>query len=206
MKYEEFRTSLDVYERNALDLVFTFSTEFYEDRFVMSYALAEEIIKLKEEDVDKFIEFLSKIPASYLSASLVIVMKLNNLKKDVVLKIRNKIKQIYLDDFNKEIRKKKCKFAMYDKTSISNYINLKTRLVDSNEIIQLTRSLNIDIGNIIGEYKGEDATTEILNKAMKRTRYNSVQPEYKSIIENVIIYSLDDAIKNIKNLYRIGQI
>jgi len=206
INYKDFRATIDDFEKHALDIVFTFSGSILDDRFENCYFLAEELIKLEENDVDDAVKILSVVPSSYVSASLVISKKLDKIKNCIFTKIKQELLMVYLKDFNLEISGKKCKFALFNKSSIDCYLSSKTRMVDENEIIKLAKSLNIKFSDIIGEYKGEDNKTLVLNKAMHRIRLNSVQNEYKDVIDKVIISSLEEATKNFKKLNKIKEV
>ena len=195
MKYEEYRKTLKDFELQAVDTIFSYKGKTYDEIFSLCCELAEILENIKEEDIEFTANALSKVPYSYASFSLILAKKNNQKHVEILNKVLRSLNDIYLNEYNSSISKKALKFALFKQKDVEKYECGKIRLIDEAEIIKLCKLTGVEVNDVIGEYKGEDKTTKILNDAMKRIRkfnVNDMEKCYK-----ITINSINCAINNL---------
>ncbi len=206
MELKEYIKNLNEFETICINSAFNDkSYEKANHKFQQCYKIANNLTKITTPKMYRAVIEFEVLPAQYSEAILDIATKLKPKNKDHYDKLKEYLVQIYILRFNKLVKADNVDLLLCTKEKhLKMYNDLKVRVIDYTEILDIIYGLGLNIDDFKNGYFGNNKTKQAINKVYQFL-YKGRSKKLEKIKERTFDDITEAIFETLEDLdYRVG--
>ena len=191
VELKDFLKDLNYIDKYVYDAVF-YNKDYEKDnaKFKLFYKVAENLTLMNTPKMYIATDLLKIMPAAYVDIILDIASKLQPINKDYYIQMKYMLIDFYVARFKKIVKDGDVGlFTCETKRCEKKILNLEERVMDLSERIDIILTLDYDVLELTGKYKGTNKSKKVLNdlcKQLMHTRYKKLEDLKDQVCEPAV--------------------